>query len=397
VPSLFPMAARPVVSVFTAEGDGEATSKSVALPDVFLAPIRPDVVHFVHSNMSKNKRQAYCVNKYAGKTPSASSWGTGRAVSRIPRVQGSGTHRSGQGAFGNMCRGGRMFAPTKTWRKWHRKINVTQKRYAVASAVAASAIPALVMARGHSIDGLNEVPLVVSSGIESTSKTSAAVAMLKKFGAYEDVEKVISSKTMRAGKGKMRGRRFVQRRGPLVIFNSDSGIKRAFRNIPGVELADVNALNLLQLAPGGHMGRFCVWTQDAFEKLDSIFGTSTEPSATKVHNGTAYRLPKLQMSNSDLSRLINSDEVQSKVNAPKQGTPAGVLKRNPMKNAEAMAALNPAAASTKKRFAEAQAAAEKKKAALVAAKRAGKAPSSAKPAAVKAGKKKFYESMVALE
>ena len=63
---------------------------------------------------------------------------TGRAVSRIPRVQGGGTHRSGQGAFGNMCRGGRMFAPTKTWRKWHAKINVTQKRYAVASAVAAS-------------------------------------------------------------------------------------------------------------------------------------------------------------------------------------------------------------------------------------------------------------------
>lgn len=206
------MAARPVVSVFTAEGDGETTVKSVPLPDVFLAPIRPDVVHFVHTNMAKNKRQPYCVNKYAGKTPSAASWGTGRAVSRIPRVQGSGTHRSGQGAFGNMCRGGRMFAPTKTWRKWHRKINVTQKRYAVASAVAASAIPALVMARGHKIDQLNEVPLVVSAGIEGLTKTSAAVALLKKFGAYEDVEKVISSKTMRAGKGKMRGRRFVQRR-----------------------------------------------------------------------------------------------------------------------------------------------------------------------------------------
>jgi len=391
------MAARPTVSVFTAEGDGEATSKSLALPDVFLAPIRPDVVHFVHTNMSKNKRQAYCVNKYAGKTPSASSWGTGRAVSRIPRVQGSGTHRSGQGAFGNMCRGGRMFAPTKTWRKWHRKVNVTQKRYAVASAVAASAVPALVMARGHKIDQLNEVPLVVSSGVEALTKTSAAVALLKKFGAYDDVEKSISSKTMRAGKGKMRGRRFVMRRGPLVIYNKDGGIKRAFRNIPGVELADVNALNLLQLAPGGHMGRFCVWTQDAFEALDGIFGTATEPSTTRVHNGTAYRLPKLQMGNSDLSRLINSDEVQSKINAPKEGTAPSVLKRNPMKNAEAMALLNPAAEATKKRAAAAQKAAEEKKAKLVAAKRAGKAPSSAKPKEVREMKKTFYKSMVALE
>merc|ERR1711935_315061 len=100
------------------------------------------------------------------------------------------------------------------------------------------------------------------------------------------VDKVIGSRTMRAGKGKMRNRRFVQRRGPLIIYNNDSGITRAFRNIPGVELADVSSLNVLQLAPGGHLGRFCVWTQGAFESLDSVFGTATEPSSTRVHNGS---------------------------------------------------------------------------------------------------------------
>merc|ERR1712187_456627 len=126
----------------------------------------------VHTNMNKNKRQAYAVSIRAGKQVSASSWGTGRAVARIPRVGGGGTSRSGQGAFGNMCRGGRMFAPTKTWRKWHRKINTTQKRYAVTSALAASAIPALVMARGHKIDELPEVPLVVSNAVEATTKTA---------------------------------------------------------------------------------------------------------------------------------------------------------------------------------------------------------------------------------
>ena len=57
-----------------------------------------------------------------------------------------------QGAFGNMCRGGRMFAPTKTWRRWHRKVNINQKRYAVVSALAASALPSLVLARGHRIE-----------------------------------------------------------------------------------------------------------------------------------------------------------------------------------------------------------------------------------------------------
>ena len=72
------------------------------MPKVFLAPIRQDVVHFVHSEMSKNKRQPYAVSKHAGHQTSAESWGTGRAVARIPRVRGGGTHRSGQGAFGNV-------------------------------------------------------------------------------------------------------------------------------------------------------------------------------------------------------------------------------------------------------------------------------------------------------
>lgn len=206
-----------------------------------------------------------------------------------------------------------MFAPTKTWRKWHRKINVTQRRYAVASAVAASGVPALVMARGHRIEATPEGPLVIGAGMESLTKTSAAVALLKKFGAYADVEKTLASKTMRAGKGKMRNRRFVQRRGPLIVFGNDGGLTRAFRNIPGVELADVNSLNLLQLAPGGHVGRFCIWTESAFAQLDAIFGTAEQPSSTKLQNGSPYRLPQGIMANADLSRLINSDEIQSKI------------------------------------------------------------------------------------
>lgn len=144
---------RPTVSVFSAEGDNKPVITSeTPLPAVFSAPIRPDLVRFVHTNMAKNKRQPYAVNAMAGHQTSAESWGTGRAVSRIPRVQGGGTSRSGQAAFGNMCRGGRMFAPTKTWRKWNRKINLNQRRFAVASALAASAVPPLVMARGHVID-----------------------------------------------------------------------------------------------------------------------------------------------------------------------------------------------------------------------------------------------------
>jgi len=322
------------------------------------APLRPDIVQFVHTNMNKNKRQAYAVSIRAGKQVSASSWGTGRAVARIPRVGGGGTSRSGQGAFGNMCRGGRMFAPTKTWRKWHRKINTGQKRYAVASALAASAIPALVMARGHVIDEVPEVPLVLENAIESTKKTSVAKDVLSAVGALDDVEKAGDSKKIRAGKGKMRGRRYVMRRGPLVIYKSNDGVEQAFRNLPGVELCCVDRLNLLQLAPGGHMGRFCVWSQAALEALDTIYGEDGK------------RIPTASMTNADLARLINSDEIQSVVNPAKAQPTPYTSKANPLKSMAALEKLDAFAANKRKMAQKATAARESNKAALLAKKRA---------------------------
>lgn len=82
-------------------------------------------------------------------------------MARIPRVRGGGTHRSGQGAFGNMCRGGRMFAPTKPWRRWHRRVNVNQKRYAIVSAIAASGVPALVQSKGKKINKLIKLRMLL--------------------------------------------------------------------------------------------------------------------------------------------------------------------------------------------------------------------------------------------
>lgn len=164
-----------------------------------------------------------------------------------------------------------MFAPTKTWRKWHFKINQGQRRYAVASALAASALPSLVLARGHRIEQIQEVPLVISSSIESVQKTKAAVELLQTVGAVADITKVSNSRKLRAGKGKMRNRRYQQRRGPLVVYGKDEGIVRAFKNVPGVETCNVESLNLLQLAPGGHVGRFIVWTESAIKALDEIY------------------------------------------------------------------------------------------------------------------------------
>ncbi|CAI0426978.1 unnamed protein product [Linum tenue] len=385
-------AARPLVSVQTLPTMNDMATDSpatVPLPDVMRASIRPDVVNFVHSNMSKNSRQPYAVSKKAGHQTSAESWGTGRAVSRIPRVPGGGTHRAGQGAFGNMCRGGRMFAPTKIWRRWHRRINVNQKRYAVVSAIAASAIPSLVMARGHRIDTVPELPLVINDSAEGVEKTSTAIKLLKEIGAYADAEKAKDSVGIRPGKGKMRNRRYISRKGPLVVYGTEGAkLVKAFRNIPGVEVANVDRLNLLKLAPGGHLGRFVIWTRSAFEKLDSIYGSFDKAAEKK--NG--YVLPRAKMANADLARIINSDEVQSVVKPIKKEVKRAPLKKNPLKNLNVMLKLNPYAKTARRMSLLAEAQRVKAKKEKLDKKRT---PISKEEAsAIKAAGKAWYQTMV---
>merc|ERR1719221_1969346 len=205
------MTSRPTVSVYSPSDD--SVTGSANMPTVFTAPIRDDVVQFCHANMAKNRRQGHSVYWKAGHEHSAESWGTGRAVARIPRISGSGTHRSGQGAFGNMCRKGRMFAPLKIWRKWQRKVNTNQKRNAVASALAAAACAPLVQARGHRIDTVPELPLVVNS--LNSNSTKGLLASLNNLGANADMSRVRKSKRTRAGIGKMKNTRFTFRKGPL--------------------------------------------------------------------------------------------------------------------------------------------------------------------------------------
>eukprot|EP00441_Pelagodinium_beii_P043311 CAMPEP_0197648656 /NCGR_PEP_ID=MMETSP1338-20131121/27886_1 /TAXON_ID=43686 ORGANISM="Pelagodinium beii, Strain RCC1491" /NCGR_SAMPLE_ID=MMETSP1338 /ASSEMBLY_ACC=CAM_ASM_000754 /LENGTH=394 /DNA_ID=CAMNT_0043222699 /DNA_START=76 /DNA_END=1260 /DNA_ORIENTATION=+ len=353
--------ARPVVSVYNFENPTEK-SGTVMMPHVLASPLRPDLVREVHKNVSKNKRQAYAVGAKVGYDTAAESWGTGRAVARIPRAPGGGTHRAGQATFGNQARGGGMFNPTKVWRRWHRRVNVTQKRHAVVTALAASSLPPLVMARGHRISEVAELPLVVSDGLESVTKTKQAVEALKKLGAGEDMQKVLDSKKLRAGQGKARNRRYRMRCGPLIIYNEDNGIKRAMRNIPGVETASVENLDLLRLAPGGSFGRFLIFTEGAFKKLSEIYGSAKGGAPMKK----GYHLPRAAMENADLARIINSNEVQS-VLKPKMEAPASFLKHsNPLKNKKMMETLNPG----KKTSAESDADIQKRKKARIAESKA---------------------------
>merc|ERR1712226_310444 len=357
------MTSRPTVSVYAA--DTETVAGSCNMPTVFTAPIRDDVVQFCHANMAKNRRQCHSVYWHAGHEHSAESWGTGRAVARIPRISGSGTHRSGQGAFGNMCRKGRMFAPLKIWRKWQRKVNTNQKRNAVASALAAAACGPLVQARGHKIDDVPELPLVVDS--LNKEKTSQLLSSLSNIGVDGDLSRVRSSKKLRAGAGKMRSPRFSLRKGPLIVYGDENGlVKQSARNLPGVDTCNVSRLNLLQLAPGGHLGRLVVFTKDAFEQLDNICGTYRERAVAKG----GFQLGRNMMSCADLARIINSDQIQSKLRMQKvstQQTSKG--KKNPLKNKAFMQILNPASKALREAEATAVEARKKARAAALVQKR----------------------------
>jgi len=250
-----------------------------------------------------------------------------------------------------------MFAPLRTWRKWHRKVNTNQKRHAVASALAAAACPPLVQARGHRCDNVPELPLVVSSSaLAADEKTQSLISTLNAVGIADDLNRVRKSKTQRAGNGKMRHSRFVIRKGPLIIYGDETAsVKRVARNLPGVDVCHVNRLNLLQLAPGGHLGRLVIFAEDAFKQLDAIFGSHRAASAIKG----GYHLQREVMDCADLARIINSDTVQSVIRSVKTSAIAmRSTKKNPLKNRSMMQRLNPAHAALSKARATANAARE---------------------------------------
>merc|ERR1712087_262148 len=148
-----------------------------------------------------------------------------------------------------------------------------------------------------------------------------------------------ASKSSRAGSNKQRYSRFKMAKGPLIVYgDSNPKVKQCARNLPGVGTCSVHRLNLLQLAPGGHLGRFVVFTQDAFKHLNTVFGTYREKGIEKG----GYSLNRNLMACADLARIINSDQVQGKlrhtrVNPIKRRT----TKKNPLKNKTHMQQLNP--------------------------------------------------------
>jgi large subunit ribosomal protein L4e len=268
-----------------------------------------------------------------------------------------------------------MFAPLKIWRKWHGKANITQRRHAVASALAASACAPLVMARGHRVEAVPELPLVVDT--LTAENTKGLLASLNRLGCADDLAKVRRSRQIRSGQGKYRNSRYVMRKGPLIIYGDKSAaLKQTARNLPGVDICHVSRLNVLQLAPGGHLGRFCVFTEDAFRALNNTFGTNKAECLAK----TGYHLNRQVMNCADISRIINSDQVQSKLREQRTSIRShDKTKKNPLRNSAMMLKLNPWATKRAELIAKREADRAKGRAAALKAKR-GKAGIKAKHA-----------------
>jgi len=208
-----------------------------------------------------------------------------------------------------------MFAPLRIWRRWHRKVNLRQRRHALAAAISSTAVTPLVMARGHHIDTLPQLPLVFSNEVNNVSQTKEAFAFLARYGVDADIKRVEESKALRAGKGKMRNRRWKVRRGPLVIGDDHSkNLARAVGNIAGVDYINVNRLNIRVLAPGGHIGRLCIWTQSALQSLNNHFGGFAGEAAGKRN----FHLENAVISQADVAQIINSNEIQTVVRPAKK-------------------------------------------------------------------------------
>jgi large subunit ribosomal protein L4e len=231
------------------------------LPPVFRSEVRTDLIKRAVDAFRANRRQPYGPRALAGLRHSVSWWGKGRGVSRVPRLKDSRRAAQAPGTVG-----GRRAHPPRPERDWSKKLNKKERRLARAAALAATANPELVSRRGHRFSEYLSLPVVVEGKVEELDSTKEAVEVLQRLGLYEDVERA-ARKKVRAGKGKMRGRRFRRRKGPLVVLSNGSTGRRAFENLPGVDVADPAGLNAEVLAPGGVPGRLTIISEKALEDI----------------------------------------------------------------------------------------------------------------------------------
>jgi len=250
--------------------DGKVV-RTVTLSPLFKTVYRPDVIRRSFLALQSLRYQPQGVDPRAGKKTTAASWGVGHGVSRVPRVKGSRTPSASRGAFIPFSVGGRRTHPPRSEKVIVERINRKEKLLALKSAIAATANQELVIARGHAIPEDFSLPLICVDEFEQIEKTAEVVSALEKMGLAEDLSRAKKSKKVRAGKGKMRGRRYKQAQSLLIVAQQGSPVFLASRNLPGVATCSPKELSVAYLAPGGVAGRLTVWTASALKELERIF------------------------------------------------------------------------------------------------------------------------------
>ncbi len=230
----------------------------IDLPAIFDEPYRPDLIKKAVIAIQSRRRQPHGTYVYAGITASAESWGSGRGVAQVPRLK-----NSSRVAKIPQARGGRAAHPPKVAKILIRDMNKKEKRKALFSALAATTNPDLVRSRGHQFEG--SLPFVLDNQFEDLEKTKDVIGVLKAIGVYSDIIRAENSRKVRAGRGKMRGRRYKQRKSLLIVTGNTPLV--AAGNIAGVDIASASSLNVEMLAPGTQSARLTLYTENAISML----------------------------------------------------------------------------------------------------------------------------------
>ena len=237
--------------------DGEI-KEEIELPKCFSFEYRPDLITKAFNIIRSNARQPYGTNKRAGHYV-AESFGPGRGISRVPRIE------SGRGAFAPQTVKGREAHPPKVEKIWKRKINRKEMLLARLSAISATANEEIVRQRGHKFN--TSLPIVLDDSIDEINKTKEIISLFKKIGIFDDVIRAKEGKHIRAGIGKARGRKYKKPKSILIVTDKNEKIKKVAGNLAGVDVVSVDELNVAHLAPGGQAGRLTVYTKGAINKL----------------------------------------------------------------------------------------------------------------------------------
>jgi|SRR3989344_432227 len=258
------------INVYAKDGSKQS---SVDLPLVFSERVREDVISRAVLAHYSRERQAFGSSPLAGKKHSVDLSKRrrdyrgvyGHGISRVPRkiLSRSGTRFNWVGAFSPGCVGGRNAHPPKAEKIWEQKINKKERRLAIRSAIAATADKTVVAARGHLF---KEVSCVLDDACEALAKTSEVLSLFEVLGFGPELERV-AERSIRAGRGTMRGRRYKTKVGPLVVVSKNCPLVKAASGISGVEVVTVDRLHAAALAPGCVPGRLTVWTASAMAKL----------------------------------------------------------------------------------------------------------------------------------